>query len=980
MSGFSINNTIGQAAALRSLADLDRAIPSTETRLSTGLRISSPRDDGAAFAVSTGLRNTIKTALGIREGLDTGRGVIGVARDSAAQISDHLKEMRQLVLDATGSKSQQRVGELALEFNARVAQIDTIVGQASFRGINLLDGSRDSVSFASGLFTGNVKLSGFNFGGLNSIFEKHNIDATNPKPAPDKFEDLTRRIVARVKETTGQADETAIRDFTNRFYDQIGRDKETRIYLFGQQLMHSLGGMTAYDENNRRIVSSAIDAIRNGENGRANELVGSLIQRLSNAPTQPPEPKTETLRVEFISESAGYQNVLGYYNRDTGEGGILFPKVEADGANAPLQPGKSVAEFSVKAEDLGKIEYFLISDGAALNSAQELTGKIKVMQAGDGSYGIARLDAQGNVIRNSTGSVDFLEGRGARALFTETTRNAGGVDYASMLAGPTQTAATLAGDRTDGPTGLLAFEDLAASRNSDGTYGVPGDADYNDAVFNVVRVAPPPPANAPTTTLRATFQSESAGYRNVFGYYNTKTGEAHVLFGNVEADGSNAPLKAGKSAVEFTVNSADVKDIGYFLISDGASLNSASALAGNLKVARAADGSFGLARADASGNIVRDAQGNADFLQGQGARALFTERSKNEGHVDYASGVAGSAQTRQTLRSDTRDGPTGTIAFEDLAAIRQSNGQYGAPGDADYNDAVFNIAIVRQTVGAPGNGNGNNGNGNGNGGPVGAGGTGSTGGSTGGTGSTGSGTSTGGTGGTSGSSTGTSGTGSSGSSGGAGGSTANTAVTLSQVAGSVDEAIAQVEAGTAALAATAQEIDKLDTFVQDMTKLTEDSLGALVKTDLQKDSALLVAQNVQKDLGKETISITGKAASEAVQALFREPQAQAQQAREETGKETLDRPAVVPVETRQEKKAEGPTLQRSAILRPDPEDERRREEKTVLREEQKLQRSAILRFESPNETEQRADNAVRRPAVVRVKPGSANGARIDIST
>jgi flagellin-like hook-associated protein FlgL len=966
MTGFSINNTIGQAAALRSLRELEQDIPSTQTRLSTGLKISSPRDDAAAFAVSTGLRNTIKTALGIREELDTGRGVLGVARTSAEQIGDQLKEMRRLVLEATGTTGQQRVGELALEFNARVAQIGTLIEQASYRGINLLDGSRENVSLASGLFSGNVKLSGFNFGGLKTVLEKTNIGATRPaEPAPGKFDELTRSIVAKVKETTGQVDETAIRDFANRFYDRVGRERETKVYVLGQLLVNSLGGTTAFDENNRRIVSGAIDSIRDGDDARANELIGSLVTRLTNAPTQPPpppEPKTETLRVEFISESAGYKNVLGYYNRESGEGGILFPTVEAEGNNAPLQPGKSVAEFSVKAEDVGKIEYFLISDGASLNSSQQLTGRIKVTQATDGSYGIARLDAGGNVIRNSQGAIEFLQGRDARALFTETTKNAGGVDYASSVAGPTQTASTLAADRADGPTGIIAFEDIAALRNASGGYGAPGDADYNDAVFNVIRVAPPPPPNAPTTTLRATFTSESAGYRNVFGYYDTKTGEAKVLFGDVEAEGGNAPLRAGQSSVEFTVNSQDVKNIGYFLISDGASLNAASALAGRLKVVRGADGAFGLARADANGHVIRDAQGNAEFLQGQGARALFTERSKNAGHLDYASGRAGASQTRESLRSDTRDGPTGTIAFEDLVATRQSNGAYGAPGDADYNDAVFNIVIARQTVpgNGNGNGNGNSGNGAGNGGSGGSSGTGSTGGtgSSGGTGGTGS------TGGTSG--------GTSGSTGGSGGSTSS-GVTLSQVAGRVDEAIAQVEIGTAALAASVQQIDKLDSFVQDMASLTEATLGDLVKTDLQKDSALLVAQNVQQELGKETIGVTSKAAADAVQALFREPQSQTAQAREDGA--ALNRSAVVPAERPRPEQTEGATLQRSAILRVG-----REEEKPSLGDPQKLQRSAVLRVESPDDTDRRAENTVRHSAVVRAKPASASGARIDIST
>ena len=83
------------------------------------------------------------------------------------------------------------------------------------------------------------------------------------------------------------------------------------------------------------------------------------------------------------------------------------------------------------------------------------------------------------------GKADILDGTGANALFTETSKNAGGVDYASSVAGSNQTAATLAGDTADGPTGQIAWEDQAATQNRNGTFSKPGDADYNDAVFKV---------------------------------------------------------------------------------------------------------------------------------------------------------------------------------------------------------------------------------------------------------------------------------------------------------------------------------------------------------------------------------------------------------------------------------------------------------------------------------------------------------------
>jgi Domain of unknown function (DUF4114) len=89
--------------------------------------------------------------------------------------------------------------------------------------------------------------------------------------------------------------------------------------------------------------------------------------------------------------------------------------------------------------------------------------------------------------------------------------------------------------------------------------------------------------------------------------------------------------------------------------------------------------------------------GKPEILDGKGSSALFTQTSKNAGGVDYASSVAGSNQTAATLAGDTADGPTGTLAWEDMAA-QKKNGVYGKPGDADYNDAVFNISVVKPPV------------------------------------------------------------------------------------------------------------------------------------------------------------------------------------------------------------------------------------------------------------------------------------------
>src|SRR5262247_926291 len=98
-----------------------------------------------------------------------------------------------------------------------------------------------------------------------------------------------------------------------------------------------------------------------------------------------------TLSVTFVSESATYDNTFGWYNSQTGMGGILFADVEAEGRHAPLVAGVSTATFTVKTSDLPYIQFFLVSDGYTLNQSDpnDLTGAIKVIQLSDGSWAVA---------------------------------------------------------------------------------------------------------------------------------------------------------------------------------------------------------------------------------------------------------------------------------------------------------------------------------------------------------------------------------------------------------------------------------------------------------------------------------------------------------------------------------------------------------------------------------------------------------------
>ncbi len=371
--------------------------------------------------------------------------------------------------------------------------------------------------------------------------------------------------------------------------------------------------------------------------------------------------ESSTLVVKFVSESSSYKNAMGWYNTETLAGGILFGSIEAEGRHPTVTPGVSSASFTVNSADVGKIGFFLIPDGAGIcRNDDGLSGPVKIIKLSNGSWAVASVDSNGNVATGYGGKPIIIEGAGAKALFTEVSKNAGGVDYASSKAGSQQTAATLAGDTADGPTGLLAWEDLAAKRNSNGSYGKPGDADYNDDVFNVIEIKGLT-VNG-DDTANALGGGDANDVINGFGGNDTLTGGAgdDKLSGGAGAD----RMIGGAGNDLYLVDDAgDVVDEAA-LGSNGTDTVQSS-ITFSLSDATHAKGSIenltlvGAAAINATGNLLAnvlignsaanrlDGQGGADIMKGLGGDDIYVVDNSGD-IVDESVTGSGGADTVQS--------------------------------------------------------------------------------------------------------------------------------------------------------------------------------------------------------------------------------------------------------------------------------------------------------------------------------------------
>ena len=127
------------------------------SRLSTGLRINSAKDDAAGLAISQRMTADIRgLGVAIRNAND-GISLAQTAESSLGEVSNMLQRMRELsVQAANGTMTSTNRTALQAEFTQLVAEIDNVAETTNFNGIKLLDGSAKGLELQTGASEGDI--------------------------------------------------------------------------------------------------------------------------------------------------------------------------------------------------------------------------------------------------------------------------------------------------------------------------------------------------------------------------------------------------------------------------------------------------------------------------------------------------------------------------------------------------------------------------------------------------------------------------------------------------------------------------------------------------------------------------------------------------------------------------------------------------------------------------------------------------------
>ena len=147
----NINTNIGALTALKNLEATDAAMSKAMARLSSGLKINNAADDAAGSALATKMEATVRSLdVAIRNSEDA-ISMTQTAEGALGQMENILQRVRELAVQAGNSTLSSNDRDMIQnEVTQLVAKIDSIAASTDFNGIQLLDGSRATVSFQIG--------------------------------------------------------------------------------------------------------------------------------------------------------------------------------------------------------------------------------------------------------------------------------------------------------------------------------------------------------------------------------------------------------------------------------------------------------------------------------------------------------------------------------------------------------------------------------------------------------------------------------------------------------------------------------------------------------------------------------------------------------------------------------------------------------------------------------------------------------------
>ncbi len=159
----SINTNTGALVALQNLNQTNRDLGVAQSRINTGLKVSSAKDNGAIFAIASGQRAEMAALDSVKQSMQRGQSIVDVAMAAGDTVMSALTELKSLAvaikdapLNTAGTDFGESGKKLVADFEAIVKEIHTSLAGATFDGVNLFKTQAADMKVSTGTGTGST--------------------------------------------------------------------------------------------------------------------------------------------------------------------------------------------------------------------------------------------------------------------------------------------------------------------------------------------------------------------------------------------------------------------------------------------------------------------------------------------------------------------------------------------------------------------------------------------------------------------------------------------------------------------------------------------------------------------------------------------------------------------------------------------------------------------------------------------------------
>jgi len=137
--------TAGTRTNLLSLQNTTKLIGRTQERLSTGLKVNSALDDASAFFQARALTNRAADLSSVKDSIDQAIQTLKAAIGGIESATRLVEQIKGLASAAKNTNSPAERSALANQAEQLAAQLDLLINDASYNGINLIRATPDNM-------------------------------------------------------------------------------------------------------------------------------------------------------------------------------------------------------------------------------------------------------------------------------------------------------------------------------------------------------------------------------------------------------------------------------------------------------------------------------------------------------------------------------------------------------------------------------------------------------------------------------------------------------------------------------------------------------------------------------------------------------------------------------------------------------------------------------------------------------------------